>query len=200
MNRMRILIATLAFLALNGLQAQLLDRLAIDSVRTFRSLERALKNPDEVYRLDLSGTKLKEVPEEVRQLRNLNALDLGNNKIKRLPDWFGELTYMQDLRLARNKLTEVPASICSMDHLKRLDMSRNALRSLPACMGKLVELVSLDLWSNDLSDFPEELSGMRSLRFLDLRAIQFEQHEMDMIQELLPKVKIWFSQPCNCGG
>ncbi|MBX2978013.1 MAG: leucine-rich repeat domain-containing protein [Flavobacteriales bacterium] len=200
MNCTRTLFATLAFLVLNGLQAQLLDRLAIDSVRTFRSLDRALKNPDEVYRLDLSGTKLKEVPEEVRQLRNLNALDLGNNKIKRLPDWFGELTYMQDLRLARNKLTEVPASICSMVHLKRLDMSRNALKALPACIGKLVELVSLDLWSNDLSDFPEELSGMRSLRFLDLRAIQFEQHEMDMIQELLPKVKIWFSQPCNCGG
>jgi hypothetical protein len=37
------------------------------------------------------------------------------------------------------------------------------------------------------------------LRFLDLRAIMFEQPEMDRIQELLPKAKVYFSQPCNCG-
>jgi hypothetical protein len=27
----------------------------------------------------------------------------------------------------------------------------------------------------------------------------FEQPEMDRIQELLPKAKVYFSQPCNCG-
>jgi hypothetical protein len=89
--------------------------------------------------------------------------------------------------------------ICRLEHLKRLDLSRNALTGLPACMGKLKELISLDLWSNDLADFPEEIEGMTALRFLDLRAIQFEQPEMDRIQELLPRAKVFFSQPCNCG-
>ncbi len=40
---------------------------------------------------------------------------------------------------------------------------------------------------------------MDALRFMDLRNIQFEQPEMDHIQELLPRAKIFFSQPCNCG-
>ena len=181
------------------LHAQLLSQAALDSVRTFRSLERALKHDGPVYRLDLSGQKLKQVPEELRTLKDLNALDLSSNKLRELPDWFGDLEHMQELRLSRNKLVIFPHVICKLHHLERLDMARNALTGLPACMGKLKELVSLDLWSNDLVDFPEEISGMEALRFMDLRVIQFEQPEMDMIQELLPRTKIWFSPPCNCG-
>jgi hypothetical protein len=66
-------------------------------------------------------------------------------------------------------------------------------------MGGLKELYSLDLWSNDLGDFPDAISGMKALRFMDLRVIQFSQGEMDRITTLLPSVKIFFSQPCNCG-
>lgn len=179
--------------------AQPLSQSGLDSVRTFRSLERALKHDAPVYRLDLSGRKLKTVPEEVRAMKDLNALDLSGNRLRDLPDWLGELENMQELRIARNKLVEIPKGICKMRHLKRLDMSRNKIRGMPKCMGKLTELVSLDLWSNDLMEFPEEIEGMIALRFFDLRAIQFEQHEMDRIQELLPKAKIFFSQPCNCG-
>jgi Leucine-rich repeat (LRR) protein len=199
----RTTITILLFLALvpmtTPVHAQLLDAVALDSVRTYRSIERALKEPDQVFKLDLSGQKLKELPEELFLLKNLNALDLSNNKLKVLPERFGELVHMQDLRLSRNKLLDFPGSICRMTHMKRLDMSRNALVGLPPCIGALTELTSLDLWDNDLGEFPEELEHMTSLRFLDLRAIQFEQPEMEHIQNLLPKTKIYFSQPCNCG-
>jgi Leucine-rich repeat (LRR) protein len=179
--------------------AQLLDALALDSVRTFHSLEKALQNPDEVYRLDLSGQKLKEVPEGVYLLKNLNALDLSGNKLKALPERLQELKYMQEFRASRNKLTEMPKALCRFIHLKRLDLSRNALTGLPKCVGAFHELVSLDLWDNDLADFPEEMANMQALRFLDLRAIQFEVPEMEHLQSLLPSTKIFFSQPCNCG-
>ncbi len=195
-----LVIALYVFLCGAGAaQAQFLSQAGLDSARTFRSLERALKHDGPVYRLDLSGSKLKAVPEEIRQLKHLNALDLSGNKLRELPDWFSDLQYMQELRLSRNKLVVFPHVICKLRHLKRLDMARNRLNGLPECIGNLKELVSLDLWSNDLVDFPEEISGMESLRFLDLRVIQFEQPEMDQIQELLPATKIWFSPPCNCG-
>ncbi len=180
--------------------AQLLDRLALDSMPTFRSVERAMKDPLAVYRLDLSGSKLKELPEEIRQMHNLNHLDLGNNKLKVMPEWFKELRYMQELRLSRNKLEAFPLGICEMVHLKRLDMSRNVIEGVPPCIGKLTELFSLDLWSNDLVDFPEEMEQLEALRFLDLRAIQFEVPEMEKIQNLVPRAKVHFSQPCNCGN
>ncbi len=182
-----------------GVQAQVLDEAALDSASTFRTIERALQDPEHVYRLDLSGKKLKIVPEEIRRFKNLNALDLGNNKFRVLPEWLGELVYLQEFRASHNKLIEIPAFVCKLKHLKRLDMSRNAITGMPACMGKLKELVSLDLWDNDLTDFPDGIDGMGSLRFFDLRNIQFELPEMERIQELLPRAKIFFSQPCNCG-
>ncbi len=198
--KFRIAITLVLFaLSLVQVQGQLLDRAALDSVRTFRSLDRAMKDPALVYRLDLSSSKLKVVPEELRMFPNLNALDLSGNKLKALPDWMAELQHVQEFRASKNKFVDYPEVVCKWVHLKRLDLSRNALTGLPKCMGDLVELVSLDLWSNDLADFPEDIEHMKELRFLDLRAIQFEQDEMDRIQELLPKAKIWFSPPCNCG-
>ncbi len=196
---MRTLLALLSLLLASATHAQLLDAVALDSMRTFRSLEKALENPDQVYRLDLSGQKLKEVPDGVFQLMNLNALDLSNNKLKALPDRLQELKHMQEFRASRNKLTEAPKSLCRFIHLKRLDLSRNALTGLPKCVGAFHELVSLDLWDNDLAEFPEEMANMQALRFMDLRAIQFEVPEMEHLQSLLPSTKIYFSQPCNCG-
>ena len=179
--------------------AQPLPQTTLDTVRTYRSLERALAEPMQVYRLDLSKQKLKAVPEELRRLPNLNALDLGRNKLKELPPWFTDLANLQELTLSGNKLVDFPEVICGLRHLKRLDMSRNALTGLPACLGRLKELTSLDLWSNDLATFPEELEGLEALRYVDLRVIQFSPKEMERIAELWPRAKIQFSAPCNCG-
>lgn len=197
---MRNLLAILCGLCLlPQAQAQLLPQAALDSARTFRSLQRALLEPDKVYRLDLSKQKLKQVPGEVRQLKNLNALELGRNKLNELPPWMNELQYMQEFGAGRNKFTRIPNVVCQWKHLKRLDMHQNKIEGLPKCLGNLKELYSLDLWSNELEDFPDEISGMKALRYMDLRVIQFSEKEMARITALLPQVKIFFSQPCNCG-
>ena len=189
----------LFLLAFSNVNGQLLDAIALDSVRTFNSLEKALLAPDMAYRLDLSGKKLKELPEGIRDLKNLNALDLGNNKLKVVPEWLGELKNLQELRIAKNRLVDFPVVICQLIHLKRLDLSRNALTGLPPCIGELTEMTSFDLWSNDLAEFPEEMEKLDKLRFMDLRAIMFEEPEMERIEGLVPKAKVYFSQPCNCG-
>ena len=191
----------LLFFAPLGLvtNAQLLSQAALDSTKEYYSIASALKEPDKVFRLQLTKKKYKVLPEEIRQFKNLNALDIGKNKLKELPEWLGELRYMQEFHAPQNKFREMPAVVCKWPHLKRLDMHQNEIAGLLPCMGELTEVVSLDLWSNDLGEFPEELKGMEALRFMDLRVIQFDQNEMQKIGELFPKVKIFFSQPCNCG-
>ena len=179
--------------------AQLLEQIVLDSTKEFYSIASALKDPEHVYRLQLTKKKYKVLPEEIRQFKNLNALDLSKNKLKELPAWLGELKYMQEFHAPQNKLREMPAVVCQWPHLKRLDLHQNEITGLIPCMGELTEVISLDLWSNDLEDFPDELKGMIGLRFMDLRVIQFDQKEMERIGELFPRVKIFFSQPCNCG-
>ena len=41
-------------------QAQLLDEASLDTVKVYKSLEEALKNPEKVYYLKLKGEKLTE--------------------------------------------------------------------------------------------------------------------------------------------
>jgi leucine-rich repeat protein SHOC2 len=180
-------------------RAQLLSQTVLDSTREYYSIESAMKEPDKVYRLQLTKKKYKVLPEEIRQFKNLNALDIGKNKLKELPEWLGELVFMQEFHAPQNKFGTMPDVVCKWPHLKRLDMHQNEITGLLPCMGELTEVISLDLWSNDLEDFPDELKGMEALRFMDLRVIQFDQGEMTHISELFPKVKIFFSQPCNCG-
>lgn len=199
MNRILLFLFALIGGASAG-RAQLLSQIELDTVKVYHSLAAALKEPDKVHRLELSKEKLKVVPEEIRKLKNLNALDLGRNKLSELPAWMRELQYMQEFSAGNNRFTEVPGTVCNWKHLKRLDLHQNRLTGIPACMGEMKELVSLDLWSNDLEDFPDELNGMKALRFMDVRAIQFSQAEIDRITALLPHVKIFFSQPCNCGN
>lgn len=200
---MTTLLRACAILVLGALgtaaSAQLLSQAALDSTKEFYSIASALKEPDKVYRLQLTKKKYKVLPEEIRQFKNLNALDIGKNKLKELPGWLGELVYMQEFHAPQNKFREMPSVVCKWPHLKRLDMHQNEITGLLPCMGELTEVVSLDLWSNDLEDFPDELKGMEALRFMDLRVIQFDQKEMEHISALFPKVKIFFSQPCNCG-
>lgn len=199
MTRFRFFSVIVCCAILLGARAQLLTIAALDTVHTYRSLEKAMKEPDKVYRLDLSKTKLKEVP-DLRMFKNLNALDLSQNKLKTIPAWLGEMKLIQELRISKNKIETFPEAICKLTHLKRLDVSRNAITGLPKCMGGLKELVSLDAWDNDLADFPAQLSGMESLRFLDLRNIMFELPEMEHIEGLFPQAKVHFSAPCNCGA
>src|ERR1044071_3416828 len=99
----RSLLVLSATLILTSARAQLLNQVQLDTMKEFHSIESALKDPDHVYRLDLSKKKLKEVPEDLKKFRNLNALDLGNNKLKTLPDWFKEFVYMQEFRAGKNK-------------------------------------------------------------------------------------------------
>ncbi len=180
-------------------QAQLLEPPALDSVRTFTSLEKALKDPLSVFRLDLSGDRLKVLPEDVRKFKNLNSLELRNNKLKELPEWIGELEFLQEIDLGHNKLEVFPAAVCKLKHLKKLVASQNEIPSLPGCIGGLEKLVVLDLWSNDIGALPPEAENLKALRFLDLRVIQMNEEEQAAIRELVPWATMYFSNPCNCG-
>ena len=76
-------------------------------------------------------------------------------------------------------------------------------RAIPPARGLIYDRNGVVLADNvpafRLEVVPEQVKDMPALRFLDLRAIMFEQDEMDRIQELVPKAKVYFSPPCNCG-
>lgn len=180
-------------------RAELLDSLALDTVKTYVSLEEALLTPEKVYKLDLSKSKLIEFPSKIFLLKNLNVLNLSKNKMVVIPDSIAVLVYLQDITFSRNKIEEFPLGICELKHLKRLNMNRNLLVGIPSEIGELTELRVLDLWSNDLAHFPAELKNLENLEVLDLRGILINYEQQERLEKLLPNAKVEMDLPCKCG-
>ena len=67
----------------------------IDSVYT--SIDDALKNPENVYRLNLEGQDLTVFPKTIGILKNLVELDLDGNILAEIPDEIGQLKNLEIL-------------------------------------------------------------------------------------------------------
>jgi len=180
--------------------AQTLSEKDLDTCYIYSSLEKAMRNPDNVYILDLSKTKLKEFPQEILSFKNLNKLDLSKNRIAVIPEGIANLKHLQELNLGKNKLEAFPGDIVELVDLKRLILNQNNIDGIPYMIKNLQKLEYLDMWSNNLSKFPESLSELKNLKELDLRVIQFTDEEKAKITSLLPNTKIHFSASCNCGS
>jgi Leucine-rich repeat (LRR) protein len=103
----------------------LLDSVALVSKKEFTALEQALKDPDAVYRLDLSYSGLTDFPREILLFTNLQSLNLSNNGIAEIPPEITRLTRLQRLNLSTNGLKRLPAEISSLKYLKWLDVTQN---------------------------------------------------------------------------
>ena len=110
----------------------------LQNIKTFGSMEEALKTPEEVIKLQLSG--LSQIPAEITQFTNLQSLHVENNHINELPAEIGQLKNLQELNLSGNYLQSLPAEIGELTILKQLDLSLNPLKDLPAEIGNLKQL------------------------------------------------------------
>lgn len=191
----------ISMLALNiqFIYAQPLDSVTLATKPIYTSLEEALKNPEQVYRLNLRKQKLTSIPIEIGRFTNLQELDISKNKINELPSYIENLPNLQYLDASNNYLTTLPSEIGKCLSLKKLILNRNYIETLPPSMGYLIHLEYLDMWSNSIIEFPESMSLLaETLKELDLRVINMNEERQEAIKALLPKTKIHFSRTCNC--
>lgn len=179
--------------------AQLLIKSELEKQVVYTSLHEALKNPEIVYKLDLSKKKLRTIPKELFTLYNLQELNLSKNKIGIIPDDIGNLTNLQILNISANNISKLPSSIGNLTNLAELIANRNLISELPPQIGNLINLEKIDLWSNQIDNLPHEISKLRdNLKVLDMRAILINAEKQKAITELLPETFIYFSKSCNC--
>jgi Leucine-rich repeat (LRR) protein len=170
-----------------------------DSTFIFHSLSEALVNPDKVFRLNLSKSKLDTFPPQIFLFKNLTELDLSKNKIEVMPEAIGNLVHLRKLNLANNKLVHLPVEIGQLKDLIYLELNRNILEDLPASIGGLQNLEVLELWDNELNDLPDEISDLQNLKSIELRGILFTEEQQHRIDSLIVKTaKIYMSPSCIC--
>lgn len=194
----KLLFVLVISLALRVNAQELLDSAQLEQTYVYMDLQEAMRFPDKVIRLELRKKKLKSVPQEIFQFRNLQWLDLGKNNITELPDSIYKLENLQYLNVSKNRLVSLPKEIGKLTNLVYLNANNNDLIGLPPQIGNLEKLRVLDLWSNDFSDFPESLSRLKELRVLDVRAITLSQETIAQLKKWLPQANVHYDIPCNC--
>lgn len=171
-----------------------------DNGITYTSLDEALRNPSQVYRLKLSSLpNCDSLPDELFQLTELRELTVKGCKLCIVNTRIGELTHLQYLNLDRNKLIRLPESIGKLSELHVLIISRNHIETLPNSICNLKELINIDAWDNQLYILPESIATLSgTLKTIDLRQIPFRKSEIEAMQKLLPNTEILFTDICEC--
>ena len=123
-----------------------------------------------ITRLSITGTNIKEVPEKISSLPNLEHLAVPQNKIKTVHPNIVQLTKLKVLNLNDNALSVLPTFLFRIPSLKMLKLARNQLHSLQGIPGDqaVTNLQRLTLAKNNLHDLPQNIDRLSALEHLDL--------------------------------
>jgi Leucine-rich repeat (LRR) protein len=186
-----LLVFVFALLVNNSEAQSTLD--SIQLKKEFNSLDEALINPENVYRLNLSEQEieiadtiwskftnlqylslkndhLKQIPDGLGNLKSLKVLDLSGNDFKVLPSSFSNLVNLEELFINDDKYFRLDKNIpilSQLPNLTTLHLENDGLKSLPKNTASLIHIESLYLNNNEFKELPEELNGLDSLKFID---------------------------------
>lgn len=173
---------------------------SLDNGKTYTSLQEALKEPQNVYRLKLTKLDNRDsLPEELFSLTELRELTVKGCKLCVLNQNIDKLAKLESLNLDKNKLVRLPETIGNLQKLKFLCVSRNLMETFPESISKMTGLTYIDAWDNPLYILPESIKSLqKTLKTLDLRQIPLTKSEFKAMQELLPFTEILFTDICEC--
>ncbi len=157
----------------------------------FDSLEKALREPEKVRRLALSGgedPEMRHLPPELGRLVNLEALELAClEKLEDLPEEIGRLQKLEELVIDNGNgcamNVKLPRSVGRLASLRVLRLygaldgrdvggegpaQSSPSRPLPDTLGNLSRLEELDLGRNGIRAVPPLVASLRGLKKLSL--------------------------------
>lgn len=141
----------------------------------------SMKGLKSLMLLDISGNKLKKVPEALPE--HLHQLYLEFNAIDSLPEGFlGRFTQLQYIRMAHNELTDkgIPPNTFNVTGLVELDLSFNKLERIPLVSNTLEHLY---LQANQIKEFTlgSFCSVVDVTNFSKLRTLRLDGNEISPV-------------------
>ncbi len=130
--------------------------------------------PDEIFELVdvnylvFSDNGLYKLSEKIRKLENLNFLDLSRNKLYLLPEEIGDLCNIQNVDLSYNNFSMFPKELCRCKGLEKLSLMGNNLVDFPPEIKQLTNLTELNLSDCNLTQVPPVLFELKSLKVIKL--------------------------------
>ncbi|TXT60932.1 MAG: putative Leucine-rich repeat domain protein [Promethearchaeota archaeon] len=121
-----------------------------------------------IIELDFLFKSIKEIPDQIKLLKDLKYLILRYNKLEKIPKWIGSLDSLVVLNINVNSLVQLPESISKLKSLQKLSLWKNRLTNLPESLGELNSLEELNLRLNYLKALPDSLGKLKNLSELNL--------------------------------
>lgn len=139
--------------------------------------------------LDLSNNKLRHLPNEFAQLKNLKILFASNNQFEVLPDVLGQCENLEMVGFKANKIKRVPENALPIK-LRWLILTDNQIQRLPNSLGERPRMQKLALAGNKLTSLPENMSQLHNLELLRISANDLAQCPDQLLD--LPRLA-WFA-------
>ena len=122
-----------------------------------------------LQKVTLKGSSLPRFPDVLCRLTTLRELDVNKNyKVKELPNALAQLVNLQVLDVSFCGLDSFPEVVCRLQALQKLKINGNLIKSVPTSVEKLQNLQTLHLGNCGLSTFPDIICTLPSLESLSL--------------------------------
>lgn len=131
--------------------------------------------PRRVNAVSLSHNLFREVPQGIRNLRNLHTLIISHNSIEALPQWLEEFKTLHLLDIVNNKIASLQ-NLSKNTELKILLASDNKIKDI-APIYNLTELKIFDFSDNKVTEFDKRIRNLKHLKFfsgLDNKITRFD--------------------------
>jgi Leucine-rich repeat (LRR) protein len=158
------------------------DTISTNGLREEFSLANALKNPENVYKLNLRRKRIGSIPPEISKLKNLEVLIISGSTIKSLPKEIENCKKLKSIIANSSKLEELPSSLGNLKNLRTLKVGNCNLKSIPKEIGNIKSLWELSIGHNKLTTLPNELAKLENLTWLDISNNQIKEFPSCIIQ------------------
>jgi len=168
------------------------------SNKVYRLDEVINANPDTIFSISISKSKLIELPKELWRFQNLKELYLVKNRLVSLPDSLYFFQKLEILNLDRNDFETVPLVISRLENLKKLVLSRNKINVISGNLFYCSKLEEMDFYDNPIGTVEPKIYEMRQLKKLDIQGVMLSTKTHSEVKTKLSWVKVSMDPPCKC--
>ena len=152
---------------------------------------------DTLTMLDLSGNRLRALPDDLPRLHALRTLFCSNNRFETLPASLGACQALDLVGFKANAIAHVPAEALSPG-LRWLILSDNRVEAMPETLGACRGLRKLALAGNRLTALPASIGDCDGLELIRLSANRFASIEHALPEGLLALPRLtWLAYAGN---
>ena len=176
---------------LPNLTAIMINNSKINSFDFFHNLKFQLKALVISGCMDINGNKLKEIPNEIYELRNLTELSIYAMNIDKISTQIGNLTNLKKIKISRTNIQTLPYNFYNLTQLNNIDLSNNKLSKLDNGISKLVNLSSLVCNNNNITYLPDDivkLSNLKEVNFSNNKIVNTPIRTEEFLKKINPTV------------